>query len=255
MSDDVATLEAIVVTTARRIDAIRMTQERHEREIREREIGRLATEAELRALRAQINPHFLFNALTTIGHLIQTTPPRALHTLLQADLAASRGAALGRRVHHSWTRARRHRGVPRHRTGAVRAEAARVDQRARPTPTHQAAALVLQPLVENAVKHGVAQREAGRRGDDSRLGSTQDRAALDGSRCPFETPAPARRPTRFNGGAQRVWVFVTSSAVCMVSTGPPPPSPSRATSVQAPALTSAFQSRRPTDEVSTQVAV
>ena len=52
-------------------------------EIREQEIGKLATEAELRALRAQINPHFLFNALTTIGYLIQTAPPRALETLLR----------------------------------------------------------------------------------------------------------------------------------------------------------------------------
>src|SRR5438045_5111706 len=83
LSDDVATLEAIVTIAARRIDAIRVTQERHDREIREREMGRLATEAELRALRAQINPHFLFNALTTIGYLIQTAPPRALQTLLR----------------------------------------------------------------------------------------------------------------------------------------------------------------------------
>lgn len=68
LSDDVATLEAIAVVVARRIDAIRITNERYEREIREQEMGKLATEAELRALRAQINPHFLFNALTTIGY-------------------------------------------------------------------------------------------------------------------------------------------------------------------------------------------
>src|SRR5439155_4444687 len=83
LSDDIATLEAIAVVVARRIDAIRMTNERYTRELREQEIGKLATEAELRALRAQINPHFLFNALTTIGYLIQTAPPRALETLLR----------------------------------------------------------------------------------------------------------------------------------------------------------------------------
>ncbi|MCI0623434.1 MAG: histidine kinase [Acidobacteria bacterium] len=54
-----------------------MTHERCQRDLREEEIGRLATEAELRALRAQLNPHFLFNALTTIGYLIQTAPSRA----------------------------------------------------------------------------------------------------------------------------------------------------------------------------------
>src|SRR4029453_13975706 len=67
----------------RRIDAIRLAHERYDREIREQEIGRLATGAELRAWRAQINPHFLFNALTTIGYLIQSAPPRALDTLLR----------------------------------------------------------------------------------------------------------------------------------------------------------------------------
>ena len=91
LSDDVATLEAIAVVVARRIDAIRITTERYDRGIREQEIGRLATEAELRALRAQLNPHFLFNALTTIGYLIQTAPPRAL-----SDAAAPDGTAAGR---------------------------------------------------------------------------------------------------------------------------------------------------------------
>jgi len=82
LSDDMAMLEALAHIVARRIDVLRVTHERCQRDLREQEIGRLATEAELRALQAQLNPHFLFNALTTIGYLIQTAPGRAMDTLM-----------------------------------------------------------------------------------------------------------------------------------------------------------------------------
>ena len=53
LSDDVAALEIIGVAIARRLDAIRLTRERWDRELREQEMSKLATEAELRALRAR----------------------------------------------------------------------------------------------------------------------------------------------------------------------------------------------------------
>src|SRR5207249_2931464 len=71
------------VLAARRIDSLRVAHERVTRNFREQQMQRLATEAELKALRAQLNPHFLFNALTTIGYLIQNAPPKALETLLR----------------------------------------------------------------------------------------------------------------------------------------------------------------------------
>ena len=83
LSDDTMMLERVALLAGRRIDALRLSDERYERMLREREISALATEAELRALRAQINPHFLFNALTTLGYLIQSAPPRALDTLMR----------------------------------------------------------------------------------------------------------------------------------------------------------------------------
>jgi two-component system LytT family sensor kinase len=161
LSDDVATLEAIAVSVARRIDAIRITNERYQREIREREIGKLATEAELRALRAQINPHFLFNALTTIGYLIQTAPPRALRTLLRLTTLL-RGVL---RSEGEFTTLGRELEVIE---SYLDIERARFDERLRVSidvpaelRTLRLPPLVLQPLVENAVKHGISHKELG----------------------------------------------------------------------------------------------
>jgi hypothetical protein len=162
LSDDVSTLETVGLLVARRIDAIRITRERYERERREQEIEQLATEAELRALRAQINPHFLFNALTTIGYLIQTTPNRALETLMRLT-SLLRGVL---RSEGEFTTLGRELDIVE---SYLDIEHARFEQRLRVRidvpPALKAVRvppLLLQPLVENAVKHGIAPlREGG----------------------------------------------------------------------------------------------
>ncbi len=161
LSDDLATLEAIAVVVARRIDAIRITTERYDRGRREQEIGKLATEAELRALRAQLNPHFLFNALTTIGYLIQTAPPRALETLMRLT-ALLRGVL---RSEGEFTTLGRELDIVE---SYLDIEKARFEQRLRVTidvPSRlrdiPLPPLLLQPLVENAVKHGIAHKQSG----------------------------------------------------------------------------------------------
>jgi len=156
LSDDRAALDAIASLIGRRIDAIRLSQERYERERREQEIAKLATEAELRALRAQINPHFLFNALTTIGYLIQSAPTRALETLMRLtallrSVLRSEGefTTLGRELELI--------------EAYLDIEHARFEQRLRvridvpqALRTIRLPPLLLQPIVENAVKHGIA---------------------------------------------------------------------------------------------------
>jgi two-component system LytT family sensor kinase len=161
LSDDVGTLEAIAVMVARRIDVLRIARERFHREIREQEMMKLATEAELRALRAQINPHFLFNALTTIGYLIQTAPNRALDTLLRLT-SLLRGVL--RSEGESTTLGRELEIVESY----LDIERARFEERLRvhievPDVLRQIAVppLLLQPLVENAVKHGIAPSQLG----------------------------------------------------------------------------------------------
>ena len=124
-------------------------------------MGKLASQAELRALRAQVNPHFLFNALTTIGYLIQTAPPRALETLMQLTsllraVLRSEGdfTTLGRELDmiESYLDIERARFERRLRI-IIDVPASLRNIRVPP--------LVLQPLVENAVKHGIAPLRAG----------------------------------------------------------------------------------------------
>jgi two-component system LytT family sensor kinase len=161
LSDDVSALEAIAVLVARRIDGIRLTTERYRREIREGEIDKLVTEAELRALRAQVNPHFLFNALTTIGYLIQAAPTRALQTLMR--LTALLRAVL-RSDGELTTLGRELELVEAY----LDIERARFEERLTVTIDVPSSLrhvcvppLLLQPLVENAVKHGIAKKQAG----------------------------------------------------------------------------------------------
>jgi two-component system, LytTR family, sensor kinase len=164
LSDDVHMLQAVAQLALRRIDSLRVAQERLEGNLREQRMQQLTTEAELRALRARLNPHFLFNALTTVGYLIQTAPDRAVQTLLQLT---------------SVLRSVLHRSAAEFSTLAdeielVRAyleiEQARFEERLDVAVEVAAAAgrfslptLLLQPLVENAIKHGLAPKGTGGR--------------------------------------------------------------------------------------------
>jgi hypothetical protein len=161
LSDDLALVETVVATAARRIDQIRLTHERYEVQLREEEMQKLTAEAELKALRAQVNPHFLFNALTTIGYLIESAPPRAMNTLMQLT-ALLRGVlrsegdftTLGREIElvEHYLRIEHERFEERLR---VRIDVPQALRRLR------IPALVVQPLVENAIKHGVAPSTTG----------------------------------------------------------------------------------------------
>ena len=141
--------------------------------LRERQIGQLATEAELRALRAQLNPHFLFNALTTIGYLIQVAPrARAEHADAAHQPAARRAAA----QHTEFSRLGDEIALVQ---AYLEIEEARFEERLRVRIVVDAAlhevlipSLLLQPLVENAVKHGIAPLAAG--------GEVEVRAGLAG---------------------------------------------------------------------------
>ena len=117
----------------------------------------LAREAELRALRAQVNPHFLFNSLHSIGSLAGVRPAAA------RDMAI----ALGEFLRHS-LRLGALSGVPLQQEIDLVAQYLSIEQvrfgdrlQVHIAVEPQAGdsrvpPLLLQPLVENAIKHGVA---------------------------------------------------------------------------------------------------
>ena len=161
LSDDVAMLERAALLMARGIDSVRSIQEKYRRDFQEEEMRKLAAEAELRALRAQVNPHFLFNALTTIGYLIQTSPERALGTLMRLSgllrgvlKSGEEFVTLGEELDliEAYLDIERARFEDR--------LTVRIDV---PWELRQVSipALVIQPLVENAIKHGISQCLAG----------------------------------------------------------------------------------------------
>lgn len=126
--------------------------------LRQQEMTRLVSQAELRALQSQINPHFLFNALNTLYGTIPRESSAARRMVLnlaeifryflQSDKTF---VTLAEEIQI----VRAYLEVEQSRLGDRLAVEIQVDDGALPVPIP---VLSIQPLVENAIKHGVAQR-------------------------------------------------------------------------------------------------
>lgn len=116
-----------------------------------------AREAELRALKAQINPHFLFNSLNSITALTTVDPSRAREMCILLSDFLRNTLGLGERESISWREelqlARIYLDVEKVRFGARLRIEMDVDEACSDCMVPP---LVLQPLIENAVKHGIA---------------------------------------------------------------------------------------------------
>jgi hypothetical protein len=122
-----------------------------------REAALLARDAELRALKSQINPHFLFNCLNSISALTTSDPGRARDMCVKLSEFLRNTLGLGERESISWKEeielARTYLEVERVRFGDRLHVEMNVDDGCTQC---RVPALVLQPLVENAIKHGIA---------------------------------------------------------------------------------------------------
>ncbi|MFF0529277.1 sensor histidine kinase [Nocardia amikacinitolerans] len=117
--------------------------------------------AEVRALRAQISPHFIYNALNTIASFVRTDPDRARELILKfADFTRYSFRAAGEFtvLSDELRNIERYLALERARFG----DALQVRLRIAPEVLGVVLPfLALQPLVENAVRHGIAGRQGG----------------------------------------------------------------------------------------------
>jgi two-component system, LytTR family, sensor histidine kinase AlgZ len=160
-------------------------------ERRSLESGLLAREAELKALRAQLDPHFLFNSLNSISSLTSSDPAAARKMcVLLADFLRDTlrlGAAQKIPLQEELKIVERYLSIEQVRLGARLTvfKEATGDSLGAKVP-----ALILQPLAENAVVHGIAHLLDG--------GTVAIRAVVENSTLVVRVSNPAEpdRPRR-----------------------------------------------------------
>jgi signal transduction histidine kinase len=155
---------ALVTTTISRV-RVREANRRSEQLTAENERERLArqtVQAELKLLQAQVEPHFLFNTLANVRHLMQSGSPESLRMLdhlihyLRTALPDIRSdsTTLGREAEL----ARAYLEIMRMRMGGDLVFSIDVEPG---LEGHAFPPLMLMTLVENAIKHGVAPKARG----------------------------------------------------------------------------------------------
>jgi two-component system LytT family sensor kinase len=196
-------LQEIALQAGRRLDELGREEERIESIRLEGRLSQQLAQAELRALRAQINPHFLFNSLNTIAALIATEPEKAetitvrlasifRYVLLHTDRPLSS-------LDEEMGFLRTYLDIEQIRFG----ERLLVEFDVESSITHTAVpTLILQPLVENAIKHGIAPKvgksrilvRAKRQRDSILLSVEDDGIGLSGQRDQNRRSLPGAEP-------------------------------------------------------------
>jgi two-component system, LytTR family, sensor kinase len=149
-------LREVCLAIGRRLEVIDREKENIEMARREAQLVKQLVEAELRALRAQINPHFLFNSLNSIAALITAEPRVAEEIIIQL-------AKIFRHVltHHDRPFSSIAEEISFLKT-YLQIEKVRFGERLQVRFDIQESVLqfmvptlILQPLVENSIKHGL----------------------------------------------------------------------------------------------------
>ena len=151
------------------------------RAMRESQLETQLAQAELQALKMQLHPHFLFNALHTVGTLVRTG-----RSALAVQVVGRLGDLLRRMLDGAATQEVALREELEFARNYLDVEQARFSDRLKVTWTVEPGALdaavphlILQPLLENAIRHGISAVTAAR-DPDRRCAVYQWDAAPDG---------------------------------------------------------------------------
>lgn len=146
------------------------------REARARVALQLTTDAQLQLLRAQLDPHMLFNTLSNLYELIEDSPQQAramlLHLIgfLRSTLDGSRTPQHA--LHDEFKLASDYLSLMQIRMGDRLRTTLDLPEALRAIPVP---AMLLQPVIENAIKHGLEQR---RHGGELTVAATQEAGQL-----------------------------------------------------------------------------
>ncbi|RMH93532.1 sensor histidine kinase [Lysobacter pythonis] len=171
-----------------------------------RQLALRLKQAEFDALRARVDPHFLFNTLNTATALVHVQPDQAERVLL--DLSDLFRAALSGKGEH--TLAREVALTERY----LQIERLRLGERLRlawdlpsPLPELPIPSLALQTLAENAVRHGIEQIPGG--GVLAITGDTHD----GGLRLRVRNPTPSQADADAAAAGHRVGIAATRARI------------------------------------------
>jgi len=161
-SEDLAFVTAAARRLAEMLHNFELRSEREAQQRREDKLRSLAEQSELRALRSQINPHFLFNALNSLAELTQEDPKAAEAVILH----------LAHVSRYALDSSRRENVSLEEELGFVESYLAVEQLRFADRLLHEIVAsaearrcwlppMLIQPIVENAVKHGISLKMGG----------------------------------------------------------------------------------------------
>lgn len=140
----------------------RSQQQLRDKEQGEAELRLHANQMELAVLKAQLNPHFLFNTLNSINALVGNDPEAARRVLAQLAEVLRYSLESDRRALVPLAEELRfvetYLAIEKTRFGQRLQVKMEIDESSRPLLVPP---MILQPLAENAVKHGLAPKETG----------------------------------------------------------------------------------------------